>query len=148
MGTETPQRPHPKATGDSSEAMVIARLVQAGKVVLLPFGENQRYDLVIDEGDHFVRVQCKTGRLKSGAIKFPTCSSTYHHPGNQGMVFYQHTYVGQIDAFGVYCPETDRAYLVPIDGLGTRMAYLRVLPSRNNQVKGVRWAHDFEIVPG
>jgi hypothetical protein len=126
VGIATPQRPHPKAIGDSSEAIVIARLVQAGKVVLLPFGENQRYDLVIDEGDHFVRVQCKTGRLKSGAIKFPTCGSTYHHPGNQGMVFYQHPYVGQIDAFGVYCPETDMAYLVPIDGLGTRMAYLRV----------------------
>jgi len=61
---------HPKLVGDATEAMAIARLVQAGKNVLLPFGENRRYDLVIDEGDHFVRVQCKTARLRSGAIRF------------------------------------------------------------------------------
>lgn len=41
--------------------MILARLVQAGKMVLVPFGENQRYDLLIDEGDVFVRVQCKDG---------------------------------------------------------------------------------------
>lgn len=60
-------RPHPKLIGDASTAMVLARLVQTGKLVLLPFSENQRYDLVIDEGDRFVRVQCKTGRLRQGA---------------------------------------------------------------------------------
>jgi hypothetical protein len=127
--------------------MVIARLVQAGKVVLIPFGENQRYDLVIDEGDRFVRVQCKTGRIRAGAVYFSTCSSTYHHPANQGTKQYNHSYEDQADLFGVYCPATDRVYLVPVNAVGARAASLRIEPARNSQVSGVRWARDFEFPP-
>jgi hypothetical protein len=136
---------HPKLVGDATEAMVIARLVQAGKNVLLPFGENRRYDLVIDEGDHFVRVQCKTGRLRSGAIRFNTCSSTYHHPNNQGTKAYHRGYAGEADLFGVYVRENDRVYLIPVTQVGTREGVLRVDPSRNNQSARVRWARDFEV---
>jgi len=50
-------------------------LREAGFAVLVPFGENTRYDLVIDDGERLARVQCKTGRLRSGAIVFKVCSS-------------------------------------------------------------------------
>jgi hypothetical protein len=40
--------------------------------VSIPFGTNQRYDLIVDLGDRLVRVQCKTGRLRDGTIKFAT----------------------------------------------------------------------------
>jgi hypothetical protein len=136
---------HPKDVGDVSTAMVTARLVQAGKSLLVPFGENQRYDLVIDEQGDFVRVQCKTGRVYRGVIWFPTCSSTYHHPNNQGKKTYKHAYAGQADVFGVYCPETDRVYIVPVSEVGSASATLRVNPPRNGQSKGIRWAHDFEL---
>ena len=146
---EKTKRPHPKAVGNATEAIIIARLVQAGKMVLLPFGENQRYDLVIDEGDRFVRVQCKTGRLRDGAIRFATCSFTYHHPNNQGTKPYMHPYGGQADLFGVYCPENDRVYLVPVDAVGVRSGSLRLDPTENNQRKRVRWARDYELpLPG
>ena len=41
----------PKDVGDRSQAMVLARLVQNFPNVLTPFGENSRYDLVIDDGE-------------------------------------------------------------------------------------------------
>ncbi len=133
--------------GDATQAMVLGRLVQAGKVVLLPFSENVRYDLVLDEGGSFVRVQCKTGRLRDGAIWFATCSSTYHHPNARGVRNSQHSYVDQADLFGVYCPELDRVYLVPVDDVPMKSAALRVTPARNNQAKGIRWARDYELPP-
>ena len=136
---------HPKDVGDESQAMVLARLVQAGKQVLTPFGENVRYDLVLDEGDHFVRVQIKTGRLRDGVIQFNTCSYTYHHPNNQGTRNYRHGYRGQADVFGVYCSDTDGVYLVPVDDCGINGGSLRVEPTRNRQVKRIRWAHEFEV---
>lgn len=37
-----------KSIGERSEAMALAHFLQLGWVVLLPFGDNQRYDLVID----------------------------------------------------------------------------------------------------
>ena len=42
-------------------------LVSLGKVVLIPWGE-EHYDLVLDEGDRFVRVQCKTGTLRRASV--------------------------------------------------------------------------------
>ena len=127
--------------------MVLARLVQAGYQVLTPFGENVRYDLVIDDGGSFIRVQCKSGRLRQGAISFPTCSSTYHHPKNRGVPDCHQGYTGQAELFGIYCAETDGVYLVPVDEVGRRQGSLRVLEARNNQVKKVRWARDFELRP-
>lgn len=134
----------PKTIGDRTCAIVLARLLQTYDIVLLPFGENQRYDLVIDTGEGFTRVQCKTGRLRGGTIQFPACSFTYHHP-NSGKTFRSQDYKGGADLFGVYCPETDGVYLVPVDEIGRRMGSLRIEPARNNQSRRIRWARAYEV---
>jgi len=51
---------HTKVTGDTTEAIILAEFLKAGFPVLIPFGENHRYDLVIEAGGRFLRVQCKT----------------------------------------------------------------------------------------
>jgi PD-(D/E)XK nuclease superfamily protein len=141
---------HPKIVGDQTQAMVLGRLVQAFPYaqMWIPFGENTRADLVIELDGRFIRVQCKTGRLRKGAVSFSTCSHTYHHPSNRGTRTYQHHYRGQADLFGVYCPETDGVYLVPVDEVGTTHGSLRVEPTQNNQVKKIRWARDYEVSAG
>src|SRR6185295_6493361 len=132
---------NPKAIGERSEGQIMSRLLRTGRTVLKPFGDNQRYDLVIDEGDRFVRVQCKTGRLRDGAVRFATCSS-YAHRG-----LGRRDYRGQADVFAVYCPGTDRCYLVPVDAVGEKGCSLRVNKSRNGQAKNIRLAADFELAP-
>lgn len=143
-------RPHPKDVGDSTQALVLARLVQAGKIVLVPFGDNRRYDLAIDENHELIRIQCKTGRLRDGAIRFNTSSVTYHHPVHRRKTLaYRQDYRGAADLFGVYCPETDEVYLVPVAEVGVNCSALRVEPTRNSQSKKIRWAKDFVLrVPG
>ncbi|RKZ63406.1 MAG: hypothetical protein DRR08_03490 [Candidatus Parabeggiatoa sp. nov. 2] len=129
-----------KGIGEKTEAKMISCLVDNEKVVLIPFGDNQRYDIVIEDDDGtFKRIQCKTGRLKNGAINFSTCSSSYHRNGKI------HSYRGQIESFGVYCPENGKCYLVPVEEVGTRCAKLRVDPSANGQEKNIRWAEDYEL---
>ncbi|MGH3442910.1 MAG: group I intron-associated PD-(D/E)XK endonuclease [Nitriliruptorales bacterium] len=144
-----PRREHPKDVGDTTTAHVLARLSDRYPYVYVPWGENTRTDLLVEteEGD-FIRIQCKTGRLRNGAITFPTCSVTYHHPNNRGTDYYRHHYRGQADLFGVYCPETDAVYLVPVDEVGVRSAALRVAPTRNNQGARIRWAEDYKLPPG
>lgn len=51
-------------------------LKHVGFDVLTPFGENTRYDLVLDDGEHLTRVQCKTGRLRNGAVIFAVCTAS------------------------------------------------------------------------
>jgi hypothetical protein len=58
---------HPKDVGDRSTLAVMLGLQQRGYALLLPFGENTRYDLVIEDAPFFARVQCKTGRLRNAA---------------------------------------------------------------------------------
>jgi hypothetical protein len=131
-----------KDIGERSEGQVLAALLSAGKVVLMPFGDNQRYDFVIDDAGKFLRVQCKTGHLREGSVIFATCSSSVHRRGG-----IRRTYDGDVDFFGVYCPEMRSCYLIPIVELRgkTRNASLRVDEPKNGQKKGVRWAKDFLI---
>ncbi|MCW2976118.1 MAG: hypothetical protein JWM06_1399 [Actinomycetia bacterium] len=134
---------HPKDVGDRTTLAVMLALGEAGYDVLLPFGENMRYDLVIDDGRILSRVQCKTGRLSKGAVIFRTASSYYHHP-NPGTP--SKHYQGQVDFFGVYCRATTGVYLVPIDELPNQWsAALRVTAPRNAQTQGIRLASRYEI---
>ena len=130
---------NPTSKGKTSEAVLLAALVKMGKHVLVPWGE-ERYDLAVDDDGRLVRIQCKTGTLRNGCIVFKTCITDARRPHGDG------GYAGQIDAFAVYCPELDKAYLVPIDTLPSRFfGYLRVHPTLNGQTWKVRWARDFEL---
>jgi hypothetical protein len=134
---------HPKDKGDRTALAVMLALRECGYAVLVPFGENTRYDLVIDDGKRLARVQCKTGRLRQGAVIFAVCSCYGHHmrPGES-----RRDYRGQVEFFGVHCPDTAKVYLVPIDDLDVRTsAALRVEPARNGQRSKIRDAADYEI---
>ena len=102
---------HPKTIGDRSTLATMLALHEAGYAVFLPFGENTRSDLVIDDGAGLLRVQCKTGRLRAGAVRFSTCSSYAHHSHPRT---HRRDYLGQVDRFAVYCPDTGSVYLVPM----------------------------------
>ncbi len=129
-----------KRIGDISEAKILATLIGRGCDVLIPFGDNLRYDLLIDVDGSFERIQCKTGRLRAGVIIFKTSSSTYHRSTG----CHKH-YRGQAEWFGVYCPDNKKTYLVPVDRVGASEGTLRVDEPRNNQKKRITWAHEFEI---
>lgn len=136
-----------KTIGELSEAIIMAKLLEAGYGVLTPFGDNRRYDLVIEDADgNFYRVQCKTGRVsKDGAyIEFRTASSYYHTKAGKTS-HGKKDYRGEIDYFAVYCPAMKNAYLIPIDHVGISSANLRLRPTTNKQEKNVRWAKDYEI---
>ncbi len=134
---------HPKDVGDLSTLAIILALRDAGIAVLLPFGENTRYDLAIEVNGSLHRVQCKTGRLSRGAVYFRTASSYYHHPHPRMRVKHYH---GEVDFFAVYCRETKGVYLIPITDLPVESgASLRIDPPRNNQRRRIRMAADYEI---
>src|SRR4051795_12695464 len=134
---------HPKAKGDKSTLAVIVALREIGYDVLIPFGENARYDLVIDDGHRLARVPCKTGRLRKGAILFATCSCYWHHRNPQSA---RRSYSGEVDYFAVYCRETGGVYLVPMNDLPVKVqGTLRVTSPRNSQKVGIRFAADYLV---
>jgi hypothetical protein len=133
---------HPKDIGDRTTLAVMLALRTLGYSFSVPFGENTRYDLIVEAGGAIQRVQCKTGWLRKGAIEFPTASSYYHHPNEKPT---QRHYRGQVDSFAVYCRQTSGVYLVPIGHLPADRASLRVTPPLNGQRKRIRFAQEYEI---
>lgn len=123
-----------------SEAAIIGRLVELGYAVLLPFGVNQRYDLVLDLGGEYVRAQCKTGRFRRGSVEFSTQSVR----ANMNGVFTR-GYEGEVDVFLVYCPESRQIYAVPVEEAPRRQMSLRVEPSKNGQELGVHPASSYQL---
>lgn len=129
---------NPKGIGCISEAALLTALVQAGYVVSVPWGDNARYDLIADNNGSLQRIQVKTGRVKNGCIVFKVTSvdtrtrvtSDYH---------------GDADYFGIFVPELNRCYLVPVELFGHSSMCLRLEATKNNQKKNVKWATDYEF---
>jgi hypothetical protein len=134
---------HPKDVGDRTTLAAMLALREAGYVVSVPFGENTRYDLLIDDGARIARVQCKSGQLVSGVVRFKTASSYAHHRAPRTARRHYH---GEIDYFAVYCRDNCGVYLVPIDDVPTTCeARLRVDPPRNRQRKRIRNAASYQL---
>jgi hypothetical protein len=130
---------NPKAIGEVSEGVVLALLIKRGHPVLIPFGNNQRYDLVVDLGEgRFERVQVKTARIRNGCVTFKTSSVN-------GFTGARRDYANQADAFYAYCPDDERVYRVPVGICGKSMVTLRVAPARGGPSGRIRLASDFVV---
>lgn len=132
---------HPKAKGEKTEAIVLAELIKRDYKVLIPYGDNQRYDFVIDMGVRFIRLQCKTARFKNGAVKADIkrtqsnarkCTSTTYG-------------INEIDYFILYCYELDKVYIIPCNKSRQSSISLRVNNCKNKQLKGIKFAQNYEL---
>ena len=133
------------AAGDRTEGVILARLLQLGKVVLFPFGNSQRYDLVVHEGGVFTRGQCKTAKRERGCIVFKTSSIGETRAPDGTRRYTRRGYEGEIDMFYVYSPELDKVYAVPVGEVPCSEGRLLVEPSSNAKTKSLRLASDYEI---
>jgi len=89
--------------------------------VSIPFGDNQRYDLVIEPtSGRFLRLQVKTGRIEGPSLYWNTTSSSMHRGGEK------YGYLGQADYFAIWSPELNRAFLVPVSMGGRHHGCLRL----------------------
>lgn len=138
----SPATMNSKSVGEITEALILARLVEMGMSVSIPFGNNQRYDLIVDDGERLIRAQCKTGRMHNGCVTFGTSSIN-------GFTGEKRDYEGQIDVFLVYCPQTKGFYWIPLHGekatKSKRTMSLRVHPAIGGTKSHIKWARDYEF---
>jgi hypothetical protein len=129
----------PKGIGDRSEARIIAEFMDAGLYVLIPFGDRNRYDIVIDENGNFIRVQCKTARLVDDKFVFRTESNNW----NTGK---RKNYNGDVDIFAVFLRENKKVYIFNVNNVPVGLCTVRLTEDRSNH--GKRFASEQEFVPG
>jgi PD-(D/E)XK endonuclease len=145
--------------GLQGQTAVLNRLVQLGLEVLLPWGDHIGYDLAyyatteefhfgffVHRENHLVRIQCKVAWLSGdgGSLRFNT--STVSMGGTGVWKKKRSGYRGRADWFGVYSPDTGKVYMISVwDAPDASNMNLRLLPAKNNQEQGVKWAKDYEI---
>lgn len=117
--------------------LAFARL---GFAVLKPICDNYRYDYVVDLGNKFIRIQCKTSQIERNEsyLIFSAISSHVKTHKNTSVIYTK----DQIDYF--YTCYNHISYLIPIEE-GIKSYTLRLkLPLNNNQ-HGIRFAEDYEL---
>lgn len=127
-----------KAKGELSEAIILAQLMKLGWAVSLPFGNNQRYDMILDSGETLIKAQCKTGRLQGGCVCFAVSSAN-------GFTHERKSYHGEVEVILVYSPDLDTVYWVPINIVGTNECRLRVERTKGRATNGIKWASEYVL---
>ena len=127
---------HKKTKGSIAELRIAADLMQKGWRVLLPFGENNRYDLVAECDGKFLRIQVKYVTPKDGTL-YVNCRSS----NNWSVLPYT---AEQIDIIAVYNPSSDEVYYVPASQMRKSAMRLRINATKNKQRMHVRFAAEFK----
>lgn len=140
--------------GDLGEIKFLEYCVKCGYSVLVPFsGSNKtRYDFVVDTGEKLLRVQVKY--ISKTTIKGNSNINIQFIKGQNGRKTLDgkrkkiHYSPEEIDKFIVYCPDTDKLYDIPNNRWGSVALSLRIdntIP-KNNQIKRINYAKDFELI--
>lgn len=131
-----------KTKGQLSEARALYEFQKYHIPVCIPWGDNERYDMIAEFDGKFNRIQVKTSNEEeNGAICCWARSST-NHTTNKTLCGYE----GEIDYFVFVNQTRDWVALVPIEELeGRKSIRLRISPPANGQSKNVRYFKDYSF---
>ena len=130
-----------KQIGDISETAAAFFLLKKGYSVSKPIGDNQRYDMIADDGKQLLRIQSKTGKIVGDTLNVGL-TRVVRENGKYKKLSYDSS---EIDAFVIYSPELDKCYLVKKEDAPSVAISLRLNEVKSNQKEKIRWACDYEI---
>lgn len=127
-----------KQKGVITELQCITYFYELGYPVSIPYGDNSRYDFIVDIDGCLLRIQVKTSReLDDGNVIEFSCRSTRVNSG--GAVYRRYT-SDEIDYFATYYK--NECYLVPVQECAVNKK-LRINPAKNNQKSCINLAEDY-----
>ena len=124
-----------KQIGNIGEAKVLSEFVRLGIPVYLPFGDNEKADLIAEFNGKLNKIQVKSSqKIIEDKVKFSLVSSTMHRQNGVKHIYTEN----EIDYFALYNLERDKVYLISIneEGLPKSEVTIRFNPPKNkNQFK-------------
>lgn len=127
-----------KHRGALTELQVMTYLFELGYQVSIPFGDNARYDLVLDINNKLYKVQVKTSSLEQEGVYKIDCSRMRV---NRGENVRKHYTSEEVDFFATMI--NGRCYLIPQLEVSDSKR-LRFAKPKNGQTKGITFAKDYE----
>ena len=131
-----------KQKGNITEIQCALAFMQQGYKVSFPYGEDCKYDMIVDVEQRLYRVQCKTASAlpnPEDGFKFSTRSVVITTHGAKASSYNEE----QIDYFAtVY---EGKCYIVPVKDCGNNEKTLRFHYPSNGQRKNITLAVDYEL---
>lgn len=131
-----------KQTGNVSEIQIIADLISRGISVSIPFGDNDKYDIIIEVDETLIPVQCKTANRIDGGVRFNTDSQVTHRSEGPKREGYENTIV---EYFAVYSPSLDEIYWVPVEKASKSKMVIRTDSLGYDRTEGINFSESFKF---
>lgn len=131
-----------KQIGNLTELQCAARLYEIGCSVSLPFGDSDKYDLIIDYKDNLYKVQCKHANPQfdsDGQLAFLKVKTTWQSRNSKGYIQFKYEQ-NEIDFFATMY--NGECYLIPISECSLEKR-LRLTTPKNGQVQGICFLKDY-----
>ena len=140
-------RAESKIKGNIGESAVLFEFVKHGIPVALPYGDNERYDLIAEFNGKLNKIQIKYCDCSSGTtngIACPCASSMNHTAKREGWESYEN----DVDYLAYYFPRYETCCLVPISIIGSKKSItMNFSETKPISVNGrpVNWYKDFSF---
>jgi hypothetical protein len=129
-----------KTKGQISEARALYEFQKRYVPVAIPWGDNERYDMIAEFNGKLNKIQIKTCTVEVNGGIVCYCRSSTNHTTNKKL----NTYQNDIDYFLFVNPTNDSLALVPIEVIGNHLQIcLRIRPTKNNQKKNTHYFDDY-----
>jgi hypothetical protein len=125
--------------GDTVEAIVLAKLKSLGYTVLKPWGDNQRYDFVIENEDGFERVQVKKANYNGKSVE---CRVSGNH-SNMNKINRKTYDKSEIDSFIFYVNEKNDFIYIDVEETPEYNITFRYSSEQNQQ--HINWVNDYKL---
>ena len=114
--------------------------LKLGYNVLSSYGDCERYDFVVDVNGKFIRVQTKTSSTEDDGASSNFSSRSCNR--KDGKIIHHSYSDEEVDYFVTVF--NGKTYLVPVEEGGADKR-LRILPTKNGQLREINWAKDYEL---
>ena len=134
-----------KKIGNLTELQCITRFYELGFPVSIPYGDSEKYDFIVDVRGKLYKMQCKHAApsyTEDGQLDYITIRTVWQTGYTRNKSAERHKYTSNdIDYFVTHWE--GKNYIISVNECSTQKV-LRVLPPKNNQVKGVNFLYLFE----
>ena len=132
-----------KEIGNLTELQCITGLYELGCDISIPFGNSQKYDLIMDYKGKLYKVQVKHAQDQfsdSGELTHFTFKTRWQ--GHNANGYTQTSYTkDDIDFFATY--HKGKIYLIPVEECSGATKTIRYVPPKSGQRKGINFAQDY-----
>ncbi len=133
-----------KYLGNLTELQCITRFYELGFPISIPYGDSEKYDMILDVHGKLYRLQCKHAnphKNDDGMVDYITIRTTWSSGYTRNRPCTKNQYSKEDCDYFVTHYE-GKNYLVPVEQCSNEKS-LRIIPPKNGQIKGINFLKDF-----